>query len=79
MIKSYKNKDIFKENLKSISLHKINPYYENKSHYLPYKYIDPSFKTKYNGPLIQKDLYILNLINNRINKRKKNYLSIRIK
>ena len=70
MIKSYNNKNKFIENLKSISLTKINPYYENKSHYLPYKYTDPSFKTKYQGPLMQKDLYILNLINNRINKKK---------
>ena len=70
MIKKYKNKNKFKENVKSISLRKINPYYENKSHYLPYKYTDPSFKIKYKGPLMQKDLYILNLIDNRINKKK---------
>ena len=71
MIRSYadKNKNKFIENKKSISLHKINPYYENKSHYLPYKYIDPSFKSKYKGPLMQKDLYILNLFNKRINKK----------
>ena len=71
MIKNYRNKDKFKEYAKSISLHKIKSYYENRSHYLPYKYIDPSFRNKYKGPLMQKDLYILNLINNRINKRKK--------
>ncbi len=70
MIESYKDRNKFKENKKSISLHKINPYYENKSHYLPYKYTDPSFKTKYKGLLIKKDLLILNLINNRINKKK---------
>ena len=71
MIRSYKDKykNKFIENKKSISLHKINPYYENKSHYLPYKYIDPSFKLKYKGPLMQKDLYILNLFNKRINKK----------
>ena len=70
MIESYKDRNKFKENKKSISLNKINPYYNNKSHYLPYKYIDPSFKTKYNGLLIKKDLFALNLINNRINKKK---------
>ena len=66
----YNNKNKFKENTKSISLVKLNPYYEDKAHYLPYKYADPSFKIRYKGPLMQKDLYILNLMNNRINKRK---------
>ena len=62
------DKNKFKIKSKSLSLSKINPYYENKEHYLPYKYKDPSFKTKYNGPLMQKDYYILNLMNNRLKK-----------
>ena len=70
MQKSFKNSNKFKVNIKSISLTKINPYYENKSHFLPYKYTDPSYKKKYKGPLMKKDLYLLNFINNRINKRK---------
>ena len=78
MIESYKVRNKFKENKKSISLHKLNPYYDNKSHYLPYKYIDPSFKTKYNGLLIKKDLFILNLINSRI-KKKKLYINDKLK
>lgn len=65
MKKFTKNK--FEINTKSFSLTKVNPYYEDKSHYLPYRYKDPSFKKKYNGPLMQKDLYILNLMNNRFN------------
>ena len=60
------NKFIIKS--KSLSLSKINPYYENKDNYLPYKYKDPSFKTQYNGPLMQKDYYILNLMKNRLKK-----------
>jgi len=70
MLKTYNKKNKFKENPKSISLRKINPYYENKAHYLPYKYTDPSFKSKYKGPLMQKDLYMLNLMNNRINNKR---------
>ena len=58
----------FKINSKSSSLSKINPYYENKEHYLPYKYKDPSFKTQYNGLLLQKDYLILNLMKNRLKK-----------
>ena len=61
------NKNKFEINSKSISLTKLNPYYENKDHYLPYRYSDPSFKLKYNGPLMQKDLYLLNLMNNHFN------------
>ena len=66
MKKYEKNK--FNIKSKSLSLSKINPYYENKENYLPYKYKDPSFKTQYNGPLMQKDYYILNLMNNRLKK-----------
>ena len=62
------DKNKFKIKPKSLSLSKINPYYDNKENYLPYKYKDPSFKTQYNGPLMQKDLYILNLMNNRLKK-----------
>ena len=58
----------FKINSKSSSLSKINPYYESKDHYLPYKYKDPSFKTQYNGLLLQKDYLILNLMKNRLKK-----------
>lgn len=56
-------------NTKSLSLTKINPYYNNKEHYLPYKYSDPSFRSTYQGPLLQKDFYILNLMNNRLRKK----------
>ena len=56
----------FKINSKSSSLSKINPYYENKDHYLPYK--DPSFKTQYNGLLLQKDYLLLNLMKTRLKK-----------
>ena len=66
MKKPEKNK--FKINSKSLSLTKINPYFNNKENYLPYKYKDPSFKTEYNGPLMQKDYYIVNLMNNRLKK-----------
>jgi len=65
MKKFTKNK--FEINTKSFSLTKVNPYFEDKSHYLPYRYKDPSFKKIYTGPLMQKDLYILNLMNNRFN------------
>ncbi len=65
MKKFIKNK--FEVNAKSFSLTKVNPYYDDKAHYLPYRYKDPSFKKKYDGPLMQKDLYILNLMNNRFN------------
>ena len=65
MKKFIKNK--FEVNAKSFSLTKVNPYYDDKTHYLPYRYKDPSFKKKYDGPLMQKDLYILNLMNNRFN------------
>ena len=65
MKKFIKNK--FEVNAKSFSLTKLNPYYEDKAHYLPYRYKDPSFQKNYNGPLMQKDLYLLNLINNRFN------------
>jgi len=70
MLKTFNKKNKFKENPRSISLTKVNPYYENKAHYLPYKYTDPSFKSKYKGPLMQKDLYMLNLMNNRINNKR---------
>ena len=66
MKKFEKNK--FNIKSKSLSLSKINPYYDNKEHFLPYKYKDPSFKTQYNGLLMQKDYYILNLMNNRLKK-----------
>ena len=66
MKKPEKNK--FKIKSKSLSLTKINPYYNNKENYLPYKYKDPSFKTQYDGPLMQKDYYIVNLMNNRLKK-----------
>ena len=66
-MKKFKNNK-FKVKSKSLSLSKINPYYDDKKHYLPYKYKDPSFKTQYNGPLMQKDYYILNLMNNRLKK-----------
>ena len=66
MKKFGKNK--FKIKSKSLSLSKINPYYDNKENYLPYKYKDPTFKTQYNGPLMQKDYYLLNLMNNRLKK-----------
>ena len=62
------DKNKFRIKSKSLSLSKINPYYDNKENYLPYKYKDPSFKTQYNGPLMQKDLYLLNLMNNRLKK-----------
>ena len=65
MKKFYKNK--FEANPKSFSLTKINPYYEDKTHYLPYRYSDPSFKKEYKGPIMQKDLYLLNLMNNHFN------------
>lgn len=58
--------NIIKVNSKSLSLSKINPYYQNKDHYLPYKYKDPSFKTKYNGLLLQKDFYLFNLMKNHL-------------
>ena len=61
------NKNKFEVNSKSCSLKKINPYYEDKRHYLPYRYSDPSFKKNYNGPLMQKDLYLLNIMNNHFN------------
>jgi hypothetical protein len=66
MIKSGGN--IFKISSKSLSLSKINPYYQNKEHYLPYKYKDISFKTKYNGLLLQKDFYLFNLMKNHLKK-----------
>ena len=62
-----KTKNKFEINSKSFSLTKVNPYYNNKDHYLPYRYKDPSFKLKYNGPLLHKDLYLLNLMNNHFN------------
>ena len=65
MKKNTKNK--FEINSKSFSLTKVNPYYQNKENYLPYRYNDPSFKIKYNGPLMHKDLYLLNLMNNHFN------------
>ena len=46
------DKNKFRIKSKSLSLSKINPYYDNKENYLPYKYKDPSFKTQYNGPLM---------------------------
>ena len=58
----------FKINSKSLSLTKINPYFENKENFLPYKYKDPSFKTQFNGLLLQKDFHLLNLMNNRLKK-----------
>lgn len=61
--------NMFKINSKSLSLTKINPYYQSKDHYLPYKYKDPSFKTKYNGFLMQKDFYLYNLMKNNLKKR----------
>ena len=67
------NKNKFGINPKSFSLTKINPYYEDKTHYLPYRYSDPSFKDKYNGPLMQKDLYLLNLMNNHFNSSSDKY------
>ena len=75
----YNKKNKFYSTAKSVNLSKINPYYENKDHYLPYRYTDPSFKTKYKGPLMQKDLYILNLMNNHLcknfNKTVKNFFT----
>ncbi len=61
------NNNKFEINSKSCSLTKLNPYYQDKTHYLPYRYNDPSFKVKYNGPLMQKDLYLLNLMNKHFN------------
>ena len=63
-----KEKNKFKIKNKSISLTKLNTYYDNKENYLPYKYKDASFKTQYNGHLMQKDYYIMNLMNNRLKK-----------
>ena len=61
--------NIFKISPKSLSLSKINPYYQNKEHYLPYKYKDISFKTKYNGLLLQKDFYLFNLMKSHLKKK----------
>lgn len=68
---NFPNRNKFKIlNKKSMSLTKVNPYYNNKNHYLPYKYSDPIFCSTFQGPLMQKDYYILNLMNNRLNKNK---------
>ena len=67
------NNNKFGINPKSFSLTKLNPYFQDKTHYLPYRYNDPSFKTKYNGPLMQKDLYLLNLMNNHFNSSSDRY------
>lgn len=68
-MKKVEGNNMFKINSKSLSLTKINPYYQGKDHYLPYKYKDPSFKTKYNGFLMQKDFYLFNLMKNHLKKR----------
>lgn len=68
-MKKVEGNNMFKINSKSLSLTKINPYYQSKDHYLPYKYKDPSFKTKYNGFLMQKDFYLFNLMKNHLKKR----------
>ncbi len=63
-----KRKNKFNVNSKSLSLTKVNPYFGNKEHYLPYKYSDPSFKSTYHGPLLQKDFFLINMMSNRLKK-----------
>lgn len=66
-MKTHNSKNKFLVSQKSYSLTKINPYFNNPSNYLPFRYKDPSFKLKYKGLLMQKDLYILNLMKNNLN------------
>ena len=47
------------------SLRKTNPYLNKQGYYLPYKYSDPSYKLKYTGIFLKKDVDIQKLIHKR--------------
>jgi hypothetical protein len=68
-MKKYKKEKFFKTS-KSVSLTKMNPYLSDDQNHLPYIYNEPLFKTKYNGLIMQKDYYLMNMMYNRIKDRK---------
>jgi len=69
---------LYKTN-QTFSLSKLNPYLTQHGQELPYRYIDPSFKQNYTGPVLLKDLYFHNMYNKfnnnnfNIKIKKKNY------
>ena len=62
---------LYKTN-QTFSLSKINPYLTQHGQELPYRYIDPSFKQSYTGPILLKDLYFHNMYNKFNNNNNKN-------
>jgi len=68
---------LYKTN-QTFSLSKLNPYLTQHGQELPYRYIDPSFKQNYTGPVLLKDLYFHNMYN-KFNNNNFNNFNIKIK
>jgi hypothetical protein len=60
-----KIKDSFFPKTLTTSLRKTNPYLNKQGYCLPYKYSDPSYKLKYKGIFLKKDVDIQKLIHKR--------------
>ena len=51
---------------RSVSLTKLNPYYNKIGYHLPYNYEDPTFRKKCKGLFLKKDIYLQELIQKKL-------------
>ena len=56
-------KNILYKTNQTFSLSKLNPYLNEHGQEIPFRYIDPSFKQNFTGPVLLKDLYFHNMYN----------------
>ena len=55
-----------KLNSRSVSLTKLNPYYNKIGYHLPYNYEDPTFRKTCKGLFLKKDIYLQELIQKKL-------------
>ena len=55
-----------KLNSRSVSLTKLNPYFNKIGYNLPYNYEDPTFRKKCKGLFLKKDIYLQELIQKKL-------------
>ncbi len=51
---------------RSVSLTKLNPYFNKIGYHLPYNYEDPTFRKKCKGLFLKKDIYLQELIQKKL-------------
>jgi hypothetical protein len=51
---------------RSVSLTKLNPYYNKIGYHLPYNYEDPTFRKTCKGLFLKKDIYLQELIQKKL-------------